>query len=164
MSDATAARRALSLSLAEILDGPPPEAAYVLNKGDVGLLRSLDALSAEAASARPDGGSSIAAHVDHLRYGFELLNRWARGEDPGRDADFTKSWSRHYVDEQEWRARRLALARETRAWRAVIDGGADWDHEGWANAVGIVVHLAYHLGAIRQLAPAARGPRAIGVS
>jgi hypothetical protein len=134
----------------------------VLNKGDVGLLRSLDALSAAAASAPANGGASIAAHVDHLRYGFELLNRWARGEDPWREADFTASWSRGHVDEEAWRARRLALDYETRAFCDVVTRGPEWDEEGWANAIGVVAHLAYHLGAIRQLAPATRGPREDG--
>jgi hypothetical protein len=44
--------------------------------------------AAEEASAVPSGGgASIAAHVDHLRYGLELLNRWTRGEKPFADAD-----------------------------------------------------------------------------
>ena len=62
--------------LRELLYGPPKEFAFVLNPGDAGLLASLDKLSAEQASARPDGRSSIAAHVDHLHYGLSLLNRW----------------------------------------------------------------------------------------
>ena len=54
----------------------------VLNGGDTGLLRSLDHLSAAAASAPSAGGPSIAAHVEHLRYGLSLMNRWAAGENP----------------------------------------------------------------------------------
>ena len=66
--------------LNELIDGPPPEGAYVLNGGDRGLLKSLDKLSARDASTVPiTGGASIAAHVDHLRYGFQLMNRWAKG-------------------------------------------------------------------------------------
>ncbi len=73
-------RRALSELLTEILDGPPAESAWLLNPGDAGLLRSLEALDAGTASRpAPAGGASVAAHVDHLRYGFELLNRWSGG-------------------------------------------------------------------------------------
>jgi hypothetical protein len=154
------ARRALTLLLAEILDGPSPRAAFVLNRGDRGLLASLDTLSAAAASARPRGGASIAAHVDHLRYGFHLLNRWAAGEDPWHDADYAASWRRQKVDRREWRERRRALADEARAWAAAARKPRAWDEEAWANAMSSVVHLAYHLGAIRQRASAARGPRA----
>jgi hypothetical protein len=76
----------LSLLFAELIDGPFPGAAYMLNGGDPGLLRSLDRLSAEAAS-RPSmpGAASIAAHVDHVCYGLELMHRWNDGEaDPWR--------------------------------------------------------------------------------
>src|SRR5262245_13741915 len=53
----------------ELIDGPDANAAWMLNAGDTGLLRSLAALSAAAASTMPKaGGASIAAHVDHLRY------------------------------------------------------------------------------------------------
>ena len=84
-------RETLAGLLRELVDGPPGSFAYVLNPGDRGLLASLDELSAEAASAQPGGRSSIAAHVDHLRYGLELLNRWARGEDPWGDrAEFVQ--------------------------------------------------------------------------
>jgi hypothetical protein len=38
-----------------------------LNGSDEGLLKSLDKMSATAASAVTPTGSSIAAHVDHLR-------------------------------------------------------------------------------------------------
>lgn len=95
-----------------------------------------------------------------IAYGFELLNRWVRGEEPWHDADWTASWRRQQVDDEEWRALRLALARETRAFAAAIERERDWDDEAWANAVGGVVHLAYHLGAIRQIDAATRGPRA----
>jgi hypothetical protein len=58
----------LALLFAELVDGASPDAAYMLNGGDPGLLRSLDRLSAAAASATPaSGGASIAAHVDHVR-------------------------------------------------------------------------------------------------
>ena len=81
-------RHSLALLLRELLNGPSDNVAFVLNPGDRGLLASLDALSTEAANARPNGRSSVAAHVDHLRYGFELLNRWARGENPWADANY----------------------------------------------------------------------------
>ena len=60
----------------ELVDGATQTEAYMLNRGDPGLLRSLDKLSATAASAPTQRGSTIAAHVDHLRYGLSLMNRW----------------------------------------------------------------------------------------
>ena len=75
----TMLRQVLVTLLSEALYGPRGD-AFFLNSGDRGLVASLDALSAETASARPGGRSSVASHVEHLRYGLELLNREARGE------------------------------------------------------------------------------------
>ena len=50
----------LALLASELLHGPTGD-CYVLNQGDVGLLRSLDRLQASDASAVPaSGGASIA--------------------------------------------------------------------------------------------------------
>jgi hypothetical protein len=154
-------RDALLTLLRELLHGPPGDTAYALNPGDRGLLASLDALSAEAASARPDGRASVAAHVDHLRYGFELINRWIDGdENPWADADYSASWRLDAVDAAAWRALRERLAAEaegsSRAWREP----RDWSPLELTGAIASVVHLAYHLGAIRQVQAAAAGPKA----
>src|SRR5207342_2232854 len=100
--------RSLETLFREILDGPDPAAAWMLNGGDVGLLRSLDKLSASAASSAPvAGAATIAAHVDHVRYGLSLMNRWSQGErDPWSTADWTASWTRLVVNDQEWSALR----------------------------------------------------------
>ena len=147
--------------LNELIDGAAPEAAWALNPEDPGLLRSLDKLSAEEASAiPPGGGASIAAHVDHLRYGLNLLNRWSQGEEPFKDADYAASWRRTTVSEAEWRARREALREEAYAWRDAIQRPRDLSEFELTGVVASVVHLAYHLGAIRQINRAARGPQA----
>jgi hypothetical protein len=143
------------------MQGAAPDAAWVLNRGDRGLLASLEALSAVAASARPGGRSSIAAHVDHLRYGIELLNRWASGEDdPFATADYSASWRRQNVSETEWRQLRDALARDARAWERALLQPRSVDLAGLTGMLASVVHLAYHLGAIRQINLAAAGPPA----
>jgi len=153
------AHRALVTLLEEVLAGPSAD-GYLLNRGDRGLLRSLRALSARTASARPDGRSSVAAHVDHLRYGLELLNRWARGDDPWADADYSTSWTRQEVTEDEWRRLLAALDGEANAWLEAMRRPRAWDEAAATGALGSIAHLAYHLGAIRQVAQAAAGPRA----
>jgi hypothetical protein len=138
----------------------PSERTYVLNQGDVGLLASLNRLSAASASAT-HGGPSIAAHVDHLRYGLSLLNRWANGTPPPwPDTDWTASWRKNFVSDEEWQQLREELHREAATWaetlrspREVSDVEAGW-------MAGSVAHLAYHMGAIRQIDRATRGPTA----
>jgi hypothetical protein len=149
--------------LSELVNGSsdPNVGTYTLNRGDEGLLKSLDKLSASAASMTQGGGASIAAHADHLRFGLSLLNRWASGEPaPWKGADWTTSWQKPTVSDAEWRALRDALRREAHAWIDALRTPRDvQDAElGWIT--GSVSHLAYHLGAIRQIDRAARGPSA----
>lgn len=151
--------RALLTLLRELTDGPAPEAAWVLNPGDQGLLRSLDALSAAAAS-QVSGESSIAAHVDHLRYGIELMNRWSNGESPFAAADYGASWRRRTVSEDEWRALRKQLRLELERWSAAIQHPRDLTEADLTGVAASIVHLAYHLGAIRQMNRSIQGPKA----
>lgn len=160
MATREALHRAFMTLLTELLDGPPGETAFALNPGDRGLLASVARLSAAEASARPGGRSSVAAHVDHLRYGFELLNRWSRGEDPWSSTDYAASWRRQEVSEAEWRALQDALRSEASAWRPYVEQLQDAEEIEWAGILGSLVHLGYHFGAIRQLAPSTSGPRA----
>jgi hypothetical protein len=98
--------------------------------------------------------------VDHLRYGFELLNRWSRGENPFADADYSASWRRGTVSSDEWIARRAALAVEIAEWERALAGPQELGEMELTGILASVAHLAYHLGAIRQIDRALQGPRA----
>jgi hypothetical protein len=141
----------------ELMDGPSRE-AYMLNAGDAGLLRSLDKLSAEQASAGVAGGASIAAHVDHLRYGLSLMNRWSEGENPFAEADWGASWKKTSVSAAEWQELRTALRIEANRWVEALRAPRDVTGIELNGIVGSIAHLAYHLGAIRQIDRTTRGP------
>ncbi len=49
--------------------GNHPSGQFVLNTGDLGLLKSLDLLSADEASDSVDEGATIAGHARHVTYG-----------------------------------------------------------------------------------------------
>src|SRR5215813_1293426 len=103
----------LTTLFAELVDGAPKGFAYMLNRGDPGLLHSLDQLSSSAASAVAPSGSSIAAHVEHVRYGVSLMNRWAGGEpNPFATADWGAAWKKTSFSDAEWAQLRQALANE----------------------------------------------------
>jgi hypothetical protein len=147
----------------ELVHGSPDPAArtYLLNQGDHGLLAALEQLSADQASRSTEGGASIAAHVEHLRYGLAILNGWASGTPrPTKEVDFTASWRKTAVSGAEWRALRDALRREAEAWLDALRTPRELSEveAGWL--VGSVAHLAYHLGAIRQIDRVTRGPTA----
>jgi len=145
----------------ELLYGPErPGQAYMLNTGDAGLLRSLDAISANGASRTSQGGASIAAHVDHLRYGLSLMNAWSGGANPWDTADFTASWRISTVTDAEWQDLRLRLRNDSERWLQAMHTKRDLTDDELNIVSGVTAHLAYHLGAIRQIDKATRGPRA----
>jgi DinB superfamily len=152
--------RSLDTLFRELIDGPDATAAWMLNAGDAGLLKSLDRLTASAASAAPAaGGASIAAHIDHVRYGLSLLNRWSEGErDPWSTADWTASWKRSVVNDQEWTALRKAFATEAHKWVETLRASRDFSEIELNGVISSVAHLAYHFGAIRQIDRSIRGP------
>jgi hypothetical protein len=133
---------------------------FVLNAGDVGLLRSLDKLSAADASRSANGGATIAAHAQHLRYGLSLMNRWAaEGGNPFADATWDEAWKTASVDDGEWTGIRNGLSDETRRWLQVLGSPRAVNEIEFTGIVSSIVHLAYHLGAIRQINKDARGPQ-----
>lgn len=152
----------LTTLLSELVHGSPDPNArtFILNRGDAGLLRSLDKLPAAAASKALSGGS-VAAHVDHLRYGLSRVNQWLCGDAaPSARADWTMSWRKSSVSEAEWRALRDELRREADAWRDALRTPRNLNdvEAGWI--IGSIAHLAYHIGAIRQIDRSTRGPTA----
>jgi hypothetical protein len=152
----------LATLFAELVDGAPKSGGFVLNSGDEGLLRSLDKISAADASLPTPTGSTIAAHVDHLRYGLTLMNRWSKGENPFKDADWAASWRKRTVSDVAWRQLRADLRANASSWMQTLRTAREVDDTELNGMIGSVAHLAYHLGAIRQINRGARGPTESG--
>ncbi|HEU4997138.1 MAG TPA: hypothetical protein VFT29_20115 [Gemmatimonadaceae bacterium] len=150
----------LTTVFSELINGAPRGGAYVLNGGDPGLLKSLDKLSAAAASATTNGGASVAAHAEHLRYGLSLMNRWSKGENPWNDADWTASWKKTRVSDAGWKELRSQLAEESHNLLKALGKPRTVDEAELNGMIGTIVHFAYHAGAIRQIDRGARGPSA----
>lgn len=142
----------------ELVEGAPVSGAYMLNATDAGLVRSLDKISASDASALTTTGSSIAAHVDHVRYGLSLMNRWSAGENPFMDADWSTSWKKTSVSEAEWQRLRTDLRSEATRWLETLRTPRNVSEIELNGMIGSIAHLAYHLGAIRQINAILRGP------
>jgi len=144
----------------ELVNGTGTGGGFVLNSGDTGLLRSLDKLSAPEASQSAGGGATIAAHAQHLRFGLSLMNRWAaEGGDPFSNAKWDEAWKTSRVNDDEWAAIREGLRGETEPWLGALGAPRQVTTLELNGMFGSIAHLAYHLGAIRQIATAARGPR-----
>lgn len=145
----------------ELVDGSnDPSGAFILNSGDAGLLRSLEKLSAAEASQSVNEGATIAAHAQHLRYGLSLMNQWAtEGGNPFADAKWDEAWRTGEVDASTWDEIRSGLHDETRAWLRALGSSRDVNDVELTGMISTIAHLAYHLGAIRQIAKRGRGPK-----
>ena len=151
----------LATLFSELVDGAKkPGGAFVLNSGDVGFLKSIEKLSAGDASRSVNGGATIAAHVQHVRYGLSLMNTWGKeGGDPFSDAKWDEAWKTSRVDDAGWKEIREGLGDEARRWLGALGKARDVSAVELSGLVASVGHLGYHLGAIRQIDKAARGPK-----
>src|SRR4026208_1822212 len=112
----------LGLLFSELVDGAGHKgAAFILNTGDAGLLKSLGTLSAADASRSVNDGATIAAHAQHVRYGLSLMNRWAtEGGAPFVDARWDEAWKTSSVDGAAWTEIRDGLRDEAHRWLKVL--------------------------------------------
>lgn len=156
-SNATSSFTAL---MSELVNGTAPTGGYMLNRGDRGLIGALDKITARDASQIINGGSSIAAHVDHVTYYTSLMNRWAAGENPWKGADWKASWRKPAVTPEEWENSKRALADELNKWILVLGEAREVSSAEFSGMIASIAHLAYHLGAIRQMNRHLAGPNA----
>ena len=152
--------KTLTRLFSELTEGTHPRGGFVLNTGDIGLIQSLEKLSARDASQSTNGGATIAAHAQHLRYGLSLMNDWAsNGGNPFANAKWDEAWKTSTVDEPQWQEIRNGLRGEIANWKAVLNTPREVVDIELMGIVGSVAHIAYHLGALRQINKESRGPR-----
>jgi hypothetical protein len=151
----------LTTLFSELVDGANKRGgAFILNSGDIGLLRSLDKLSAVDASRSVNEGATIAAHAQHLRYGISLMNRWvSEGGNPFADATWDEAWKLSSVNDAQWADIRRGLGDEAHRWLKALGSPRETNVVELNGMIGSIAHLAYHLGAIRQIDKDARGPK-----
>lgn len=135
----------------ELIEGvPDDEPTWVTTGGrEGGLIGSAAGLSAAQAS-RDFAGTSIASHVEHVRWAIELANGYFRGD--GATPSWSESWSVKTVDAAGWDALQQGLKSAATELLGHLEGKQGWeDPMSVTGALSSYGHTAYHLGAIRQL-------------
>jgi hypothetical protein len=113
---------------------------------------TLAALSAAQASARPiPTRASPAALANHIRYHLDLLNRAIGGENAFATADWPGSWRVQIDSEDEWQTLLSELRARADRWLAALEVDREWDSISLTGTLASVAHMAYHLGALRQV-------------
>jgi len=133
--------------------GPAPEWSWFTNvEPKAGVLGTIEPLTAEQASRTViPGGRSIAAHVEHLRWSLELVNRTIGGE-PWQP-DWSKRWLVQEVNDEQWRTLRANLRKAFDELNATLQQPRDLSEPMMLRGVfALAPHAAHHLGTIRTMA------------
>lgn len=136
----------------EVLGDPPKDGKpMAVLDADTGWTQTLAAVSAVEAS-RPvaPGGTTIAGQTAHAAYQLELFE--AIVENRHVEADWPGSFAPSEVDEDAWAALQLRLRGVAERVSSHLRSTALWPEAHVRSALGALVHLAYHLGAVRQMA------------
>ncbi len=114
-----------------------------------GIRSTLNSVTAEQASRRPDGHPSIAAHARHMNFHLHVTSEWILGDHSKRD--WNASFEPQTVNEEEWAKIKQQLEASRRELVSVLESLTPERFVEEGAALSAITHLAYHLGAIRQL-------------
>jgi len=136
--------------LKETFEGSSPQVSAYLDRG-VGVLNTIEKLSAtDASRSIEENGATIAAHTEHARFYLVALLEFMNGRT--EKVNWDESWLVKTVDETEWKLLKENVRRDYEIVVETFQQVEDWDDDKIGDAMAIVVHTAYHLGAIRQIA------------
>jgi hypothetical protein len=125
-----------------------PRGIY-LDRPKGALFQTLASIPAELASKAAPNQRSIAAHVEHLRVYLVALHGYLNGAE-GK-TDWEASWQTQTVSEHEWQTLQSDFKTAYHQLLAELREFDEHDPRLVEEPLAIVVHTAYHFGAIRQL-------------
>lgn len=152
MSDRHPLQQAAVVLLRECFEGIPQGAQGTwFVQGKEGIFDAVDGLSAARASASPGPGlSSVASHVNHMVYILQGANALNGGREPL--GSWEDTWTRQEYSDADWHGLVSSLREEYDKLMPFFASYSDWTAEDSAvGALALLPHLAYHLGAVRQL-------------
>jgi hypothetical protein len=115
-----------------------------------GFFETIETVDAERASRSVrDGGPTIAAHCEHVRFYLEFLGNYMN--EKFTMVDWKDSWKIKTVTESEWTALRGQLHKTYQMVTDTFNEVETWNDFKITGALGILAHTAYHLSAIRQI-------------
>jgi hypothetical protein len=144
--------KSLAYLLRETFEGSSPEGSAYLDRG-VGIFPTLEKLSAAQVS-REINEITIAAHTEHAKFYLDRLCEFLNGRTAS--VNWEDSWLIETVSDDEWAALRTTVRSSYENVLRCIADIAEWNEQQAGMAVGMIAHTAYHLGAIRQIAKAAK--------
>jgi len=145
----------LFVILEETFESPPRDGNAYLDK-QTGWFHTLADVSAEQASRplTPDG-TSIAGQVAHATFYLEALEGFMTKRITG-PVEWRESWTVRGVTPEEWEDLKQQLGATYKRVKTLLQSYTDWGDDEVGDALAILAHSAYHLGAVRQMVRAVR--------
>ena len=135
--------------LRETFEGSPEgEGSAYLDHG-IGVLPAIEKLSAEQVSTY-FGETTIAAHTEHAKFYLDRICEFLKGRT--EKVNWEQSWLIETVNDDEWNFLRAGVKKSYENVLLTFAEIENWNQDNIGDAVAIVAHSAYHLGAIRQMA------------
>jgi len=146
----------IAMLFEEAYVGPPDDKTptwFNDNSADAGVFGQIKEVSAAVASISADGtdkpGTSIASHLEHLRWSLANINAAFRGLP--YNPNWSESWTVVRVNDAEWSNLCGALKAEYNVLHAAILDIKVMENEYLHGVIALVPHAAYHLATIRQI-------------
>jgi len=134
--------------LRETFEGSPEgQGSAYLDRG-IGVLPTLEKLSAADVS-REINETTIAAHTEHAKFYLDRIVEFINGRT--EKVNWEQSWLIETVNETEWNALRDGVRKSYENVLRCFAEIETWNQDNIGDAVAIISHTAYHLGAIRQI-------------
>jgi len=134
--------------LRETFEGSPEGVGSAYLDRGVGVFATIEKLSAEEAS-RPVNRITIAAHIEHAKFYLDSLREFMTGRT--EKINWDDSWLIETVNDAEWNELRQSVRAAYEKVSETFARVEDWNEDNIGEAMAILAHTAYHLGAIRQI-------------
>jgi hypothetical protein len=147
--------KSISTLFSEAYAGPadPSSTWFIDNEPDsgiLGLIRGVSATEASWSSRKNDSGTTIASHIEHLRW--SLANANAALEGKPYQSSWKESWNTLEANEIKWGSLKKELQVEFETLLANLQKQTGFpDDDSLTGVMALLPHAAYHLGTIRQL-------------
>ena len=139
----------------ETFEGSPEgQGSAYLDRG-IGIFPTLEKLSAAEAS-REFHGTTIAAQTEHAKFYIDRLVEFIQGRT--ENVKWDDSWLIEDVNDAEWDLLRAAVRKSYETALQCFADVETWNQDNIGDAIAIIAHSAYHLGAIRQIAKGSNQP------
>jgi len=150
----------LTQSIVELLTeayiGPPDENSptwFNDNDPDAGIFGQIRNVTAAEASASADNtgnpGTTVASHIEHLRWSLANASGAMRGEP--YQSNWKASWTVTSINGQQWDDLRQQLRHEFDTICGLIQQQGQLEGPFLNGLLALVPHAAYHLATIRQI-------------